>query len=52
MGKSYDEIIRGLKGIVLDRYIIFYQLKSEELEIVRVVSGYRNLEAVFIDSED
>lgn len=52
MGKSYDKIIPGLKGVVLGNYIIFYQLKPEELEIVRVVSGYRNLEAVFIDNED
>ncbi len=43
IGRSYDLVSPGLRGISLDGYIIFYQLISDSIEIVRVVSGYRDL---------
>jgi toxin ParE1/3/4 len=52
MGKNYDEIIPNLKGIILDNYIIFYQVKPEEIEIIRVVSGYRNLGSLFLNDDN
>ncbi|MDB9518714.1 type II toxin-antitoxin system RelE/ParE family toxin [Roseofilum reptotaenium CS-1145] len=51
MGKNYPEIMPNLKGLILDNYLVFYQIKLEEVEIVRVVSGYRDLESVFVDDD-
>ncbi len=47
MGRSYNDIEPSLRGIPLDNYIILYRLIDNGIEIVRVVSGYRNLEYLF-----
>ncbi|MGK7919006.1 MAG: type II toxin-antitoxin system RelE/ParE family toxin [Trichodesmium sp.] len=47
MGRSYAQIMPNLRGVPLDGYIIFYQVTEVEIEIVRIVSGYRNLESLF-----
>ena len=47
MGRSYKDIEPSLRGIPLDNYIILYRLIDNGVEIVRVVSGYRNLEYLF-----
>jgi toxin ParE1/3/4 len=45
--RTYDHIAPSLRGVPLNGYIIFYQIVDDELMIVRVVSGYRNLESIF-----
>jgi len=52
MGKNYHQIMPNLKGIVLDNYIIFYQVNLDEIEIIRVVNGYRNLESLFVNDDN
>ena len=47
MGRSYEDIESSLRGVPLDNYIILYRLIDNGVEIVRVVSGYRNLEYLF-----
>lgn len=42
-GRSYAAFAQNLRGLALMNYIIFYQIVEEErIEILRVVSGYRN----------
>jgi toxin ParE1/3/4 len=47
IGRIYDHIAPSLRGVPLNGYIIFYQIVDDGLIIVRVVSGYRNLESIF-----
>jgi toxin ParE1/3/4 len=47
LGRSYADLTPLLRGISLDGYIIFYKPANDEIEIVRVVSGYRDLPALF-----
>lgn len=47
MGRSYPNIKSSLRGIPLDSYIILYRLQNDVIEIVRVVSGYRDLDTLF-----
>jgi toxin ParE1/3/4 len=49
MGRSYDRIKPGLRGVPLDGYIIFYRVVDNGIEILRVVSGYQEFEAMFPD---
>lgn len=50
MGKSYAQIRPNLRGFLVRDYVIFYYPYDEGIVIVRIVSGYRNLDTLF--SED
>ncbi|MBD2597077.1 type II toxin-antitoxin system RelE/ParE family toxin [Nostoc spongiaeforme FACHB-130] len=47
IGRSYAKFDPRLREIPLDGYIIFYQVFEDSVVIVRVVSGYRDLESIF-----
>ena len=47
MGKVRDELLPGLKSFPLKRYVIFYRILSDSVEIVRVLSGYRDIGSIF-----
>jgi toxin ParE1/3/4 len=51
MGRSYDDIKPSLRGLPLADYIIFYRIIDDGIEIIRVVSGYRDLESLFLEDE-
>ncbi|MCC5610644.1 type II toxin-antitoxin system RelE/ParE family toxin [Nostoc sp. CHAB 5834] len=52
MGRSYENIKADLRGVPLDNYIILYRVVNSGIEIVRVVSGYQNLESLFVESDE
>lgn len=52
IGCAYTEIESSLRGIPLSGYIIFYRVNENSIEIVRVVSGYRDLDSLFTESND
>ncbi|MDF5728619.1 MAG: type II toxin-antitoxin system RelE/ParE family toxin [Rhizonema sp. PD38] len=47
IGKSYAQLRPGLRGLLLMDYIVFYQVVEDNVEILRVVSGYRDLRSIF-----
>jgi toxin ParE1/3/4 len=47
MGRSYEELIPGLKGFVVDNYVVFYVIVGDSVQILRIVSGYRDIEKIF-----
>ena len=49
IGKSYRSIRPNLRGISFSGYIIFYRVSERIVEILRVVSGSRDLESLFAD---
>ena len=49
IGRSYDNLKNGLRGLPLNGYIILYQVIDDQVNILRVVSGYRDLESLFLD---
>jgi toxin ParE1/3/4 len=46
-GKSYSQLSPHLRGISWSGYIIFYRLLDDEIEIMRVVDGRRDLSGLF-----
>ncbi|MEA5620775.1 type II toxin-antitoxin system RelE/ParE family toxin [Cronbergia sp. UHCC 0137] len=48
IGRSYGNKDFVLRGVPIDGYIIFYQVFENSIVIVRVVSGYRDLESLFL----
>ncbi|MEH2012296.1 type II toxin-antitoxin system RelE/ParE family toxin [Nostoc sp.] len=51
MGRSYAHIKPLLRGLPLDGYVILYQVLDDGVEILRVVSGNRDLESLFANEE-
>ena len=49
IGRSYKHIRPYLRGLPFNGYIIFYRLGKDTIEIMRVVKGNRDLEALFND---
>jgi toxin ParE1/3/4 len=47
IGKPYDALQPGLRGFLLDRYIIFYIVTDEAVTIARIVRGDRDLATLF-----
>ena len=47
IGKSYAHLRPGLRGLGLMSYIIIYRVVGDEVEILRVISGYRDLQVAF-----
>ena len=52
MGKHRQELVIGLRSFPVEDYLIFYFPTAEGIEIARVVSGYRDLEALFTDEDE
>ena len=44
LGRQRDELLSGVRSFPVKRYIVYYRIKSEYLEIIRVMSGYRDIE--------
>ncbi|MEG4320549.1 MULTISPECIES: type II toxin-antitoxin system RelE/ParE family toxin [unclassified Microcoleus] len=47
IGRSRDELELGLRSFLVEDYLIFYRAVSGNIEIVRIVSGYRDIELLF-----
>ncbi|BAU42561.1 type II toxin-antitoxin system RelE/ParE family toxin [Leptolyngbya sp. O-77] len=52
IGKSYAHLRPNLRGLGLMNYLIFYRVIDDHIEILRVISGYRNLQEIFADAND
>lgn len=52
LGRQRNEILPGLRSFPMDQYLILYIPVNQDVDILRVVSGYRDLSALFTDSAD
>ena len=48
MGRVRSELGPGFRSFVVGRYVIFYLPLENGIEIVRVIHGARDIEAVFL----
>jgi len=51
IGRNRDDLQPGLRSFPVDSYLIFYRQMAEGVEIVRFVSGYRDLEILFSNED-
>jgi toxin ParE1/3/4 len=47
MGRKRDDLARGLRSFPVEKYLIFYRPVKDDIEIVRVLHGSRNIEKIF-----
>ena len=45
-GRARDDITPGVRSIAVAPYVLFYRIGSEAVEIVRVLDGRRDIEAI------
>ncbi len=48
LGKPYPQLHPTIRGLVVKKYIVFYRVTSQQLEIVRIVDGRRDLSSLFL----
>jgi toxin ParE1/3/4 len=51
MWKARDEVLPGLRSVLVHPYTIFYRVSDGIVEITRVLHGRRNFAAVFSQKE-
>ncbi len=51
LGRQRDEILPGLRSLTIDDYLILYMLIEQDVEIFRVISGYRDISALFAEDQ-
>ncbi len=49
IGRKRDELYPGSRSLPYTQYLIFYRLLNDAIEVLRVVSGYQDLTALFED---
>lgn len=47
MGRARGELAKDLRSHPVGNYLIFYRIRTEAVEIVRVIHGGRDLNAIF-----
>jgi toxin ParE1/3/4 len=47
MGRVRDELLQGLRSFPVARYVIFYLTVPNGIDIVRVLHGSRDVNAIF-----
>lgn len=52
LGRQREEILPGLRSLPIENYLILYMPFGKDVEIFRVVSGYRDLSALFAERDD
>ncbi|AGY57701.1 type II toxin-antitoxin system RelE/ParE family toxin [Gloeobacter kilaueensis] len=49
IGRKRSELAAGLRSFPINRYVIFYLPISGGIEVVRILHGARDLEAIFLE---
>jgi toxin ParE1/3/4 len=49
IGRSRDEVRPGLRSLVSHPNVIFYRVRNDIPEIVRVLDGRRDIDSIFLD---
>jgi toxin ParE1/3/4 len=52
VGVKRDQIVPGIRSVVVYPTVIFYRVGSESIDIVRIVDGRRNIAAFFSADRD
>jgi toxin ParE1/3/4 len=49
LGKPYTHLDATIRGLVVEKYIVFYRVTPVQVEIVRIVDGRTDLTQLFKD---
>src|SRR6266581_4411233 len=46
-GRSREDVRKGLRSVPVGRYVVFYRPTKDAIEVVRVLDGRRDVDAIF-----
>lgn len=52
LGRAREELQPGLRSFAVGNHVIFYRSRAHGIEVVRVLHGRRDIEAIFEDESD
>ena len=47
IGRRRENLIPGIRSISFKRYIIFYRKGKDKIDVIRILSAYRDFESIF-----
>jgi toxin ParE1/3/4 len=47
LSRQRDELLPGLRSVIVRPHVIFFRIRDSALEVVRVLHGRRDLPAIF-----
>ena len=47
IGRVRNELLPGVRSYPVKRYVVFYRVNSKAVEVVRILSGYRDIDILF-----
>jgi plasmid stabilization system protein ParE len=47
LGKSRDELLVGIRSVLIDPHVVFYTVSPNTIEIVRVIHQREDTESIF-----
>ncbi|GAB6057511.1 hypothetical protein JCM31598_06280 [Desulfonatronum parangueonense] len=47
MGRRRDELIPGLRSLPIKKYVVYYRVVEDKVEIARILSAYRDHALLF-----
>jgi toxin ParE1/3/4 len=47
IGKPYPYLLPNIRGLLVDKHIIFYRVTPVQVEIIRIVDGRQDLAEIF-----
>jgi toxin ParE1/3/4 len=51
IGRPRDELLPGIRSFAVGRYVIFYRPTSPGIEVIRVLHGMRDIDAIFAEDD-
>jgi toxin ParE1/3/4 len=52
IGRRYEALAESLRGLPIENYIVFYRATEQSLSIELILSGYRDLDAMFSEPDE
>ena len=51
LGKPYPHLNPNIRGLLVEKYILFYRVTMTQVEIVRIVDGRQDLSKLFMTGD-
>jgi len=47
IGRERSELLPGIRSLSVKRYLVFYRVTEDAIDVARIVSGYRDIASLF-----